>query len=97
MGAEGGGGVPGGSDRKIRTLKVYHYPAVIPNKEFGLAEEIQVLAKQFVTRYFGATVLTPDIVKAVFSRNLDYEYVAMIGKQRAKGPETIVWITLRRR
>jgi SAM-dependent methyltransferase len=68
-----------------------------PTPDFGLADEVQVLAKDFLARYFGAQQLTPKVVAATFDRNADYRFLSMIGKQRKPPPETIVWIALQRR
>jgi len=64
---------------------------------YGLAPETQILARKFLMRKFGATVLTPAILEDAYRQDADYEFVAMRGKLGAVPPETIVWIGLRRR
>jgi hypothetical protein len=63
---------------------------------FGLADEMQTLAQEFLSRYFGAHVLTQRVVKARFDHDSNYRFIAMIGKQQEPAPETIVWIALQR-
>jgi phospholipid N-methyltransferase len=76
----------------------FGYAPDIPNDTYGLAREIQVIAKDFLGRHFGATSLTPPIVKSVYDRDQDYAFVTMLGKSNARQqPETIVWIGLRKR
>jgi predicted O-methyltransferase YrrM len=76
----------------------FGYAPDTPNDTYGLAREIQVVAKEFLQRHFGATSLTPAIVKATYDADRDYAFVTMLGKSNAwRQPETIVWIGLRRR
>ncbi len=76
----------------------FGYAPETPNDSYGLAREIQVVAKDFLGRFFGSTSLTPAIVKAVYADDKDYAFVTMLGKSNARQqPETIVWVGLRRR
>ncbi|MFI5013591.1 MAG: rRNA adenine N-6-methyltransferase family protein [Hyphomicrobiales bacterium] len=76
----------------------FGYAPDVPNDSYGLALEIQVVAKAFLQRHFRATSLTPAVVKAFYDADPDYAFVTMLGKSNAwRQPETIVWIGLRRR
>lgn len=76
----------------------FGYAPDTPNDTYGLAHEIQVVAKEFLRRHFGATSLTPATVKSLYEKDKDYSFVTMLGKSNARQqPETIVWIGLRRR
>jgi predicted O-methyltransferase YrrM len=75
----------------------FGYAPEVPIETYGLAEEVQVLAKDFLTRKFGAMTLTPDIVNAAYNKEPDYRFVSMLGKLGNPPPETIVWIGLQRR
>jgi phospholipid N-methyltransferase len=75
----------------------FGYAPPVPTPRFGLADEVQILAKDFLLRYFGEQTLTPNVVKAAFDKNRDYRFLSMVGKQLERQPETIVWVALQRR
>lgn len=75
----------------------FGYAPETPTESYGLAPEIQALAKDFLMRRFGTAVLTPQIVEAAYRGDPDYRFVAMQGKLGRPPPETIVWIGLQRR
>lgn len=67
-----------------------------PDPRFGLADDVRILANNFLREDFGATSLDEATVRRRFAQDPDYEFVTMLGKQ-GRMPEAIVWLGLARR
>lgn len=67
-----------------------------PDPAFGLADDVRILARQFLLEDFGTATLDEAAVRNKFARDPDFEVVTMQGKH-GRLPEAIVWIGLAQR
>jgi hypothetical protein len=66
-----------------------------PDPAFGLADDVRILAREFLLQDFGTATLDKSVVRNRFARDPDFGFVDMFGKHGGL-PEQIVWIGLQR-
>lgn len=66
-----------------------------PDPAFGLADDVRILARNFLLEDFGTATLDKATVRNRFARDPDFSFVEMFGKHGLM-PEAIVWIGLKR-